>query len=149
MNAQLGLGGGRMLDDGLEPPVGAADDAAVAGRVGDRRRGEGDGCVVLSVVGHERPNRPGTDKRAVAGEHEHVAVEALQRLPGARRRVAGAELLLLRDVDEVAVVAMEDFAHPLGAVSDHKHDRPGTDVADRIDDPADHRVARDLTGDLG
>ena len=83
------------LDDPREAAVRVADDAPVAARVVGLEREHGGGGAGGCVRLEQRAQGLGRSARGVAGEHEHVAGEALERVARRADGVAGAARLLL------------------------------------------------------
>ena len=85
------------LDDALEPAVAAPDDAPEVGAdgVGPLEGQDGGGGAGLGVRRPQRLEAGRVGQRMVGVEHEHVAVEALERSARRSDGVAGPERLLL------------------------------------------------------
>ena len=124
-------GGVPVLDDRLHASVAAADDPAVGKRAARLEREDRHRGALSLVLGGELSQVLGSEQRRRRVEHEQVAFEAGERVPGRGDGVAGPERLLLnRDLHSLEGVCR------VGRGDDH--DRVGSGLASSRDHPVDH-----------
>ncbi len=146
----LGVGGVLVLDDGRHGAAGVADDASVAGGVGDLGGQHGDGVA----VGLVRPREPGQglagQQRGVAADDDHGAGDAAAELfEGHADGVPGAVLLVLDGGADVGVDAGQVRGDLLPGVPDDHDEVLGVQLTGGGDDVTDERAPADLVENLG
>ena len=116
------------LDDRLQRAVAVADDAAVGARVGRLEGEHGRGGAGGAVRLEQRGQQLARDRGRIAGDDEHVAVEAFEARAGRRGGVAGAARRLLHGdglaLEGLARVGRGDDHERLGPERPHGLDHP-------------------------
>ena len=116
-----------LFDDGDDLAVLRAQDAPVAGRIGQRRGEHGRNGGIGAVGGDQVGQRIGVEQRYIAvSDHDAAGEFVGQRRQAAADRVAGAELFVLhRDVDgsaEVTAQLLGGGCHLVAVLADHHHE---------------------------
>ncbi len=127
--------------DHLHDAALVGDDPAVLQCVGrlEAEHDRGGGVVGVEPLDH-RAHRLGADERDVAVEHQHVAVEAGERVPRLLHRVAGAQLRRLhRELRPAGELRFELLAQ----VADHDHGVRRRELGERGHQVLDHRPPGD------
>ena len=130
-----------VLDDALDVAVGVADDAAVAGRVVEDRRGQRRRRLLGLVLLDQRLEGLGPDQRTVAAQHERLAREILQMLLAAHDGVGGAQLLGLLHPDDVRRIVGKSLLDLVGAEPDDHVNLVYADTSARIEHIRQHGPA--------
>ncbi|MPM41228.1 hypothetical protein SDC9_87878 [bioreactor metagenome] len=145
----LRLRGVLVLDDAGDPGVAAADDPAVAGRVGHVRGQHGDRVPGAAVVLDHGAQRLAAEQGDVAVRDDDDAADLPQRRQAAHHRVTGALLLLLHRGQhrrgDLAQVRLDLFA----LVAHHDDQVLRRHLFGGVDRPGQHRAAGDLVQHLG
>ena len=156
VDGALVLGGVGLLDHPVHPVVGAADDAAVAGRVVEPGGQHG--------AGRLGPRWAATSAATVAGRSSGVSPGSTRTSPSSSsrssspntvsptlHRVAGAALHVLLDEVEVQVgrLLLQLLRDPLGAVADDDHGPAGIAVGQRVEHVEEHGPAAQQVQRLG
>ena len=152
------VGGVLLLDDGRDGAVVVTQHPAVAGRVGQRRRDDGDGVATRVVHGDEPEQRLRGQQRHVAVGDDHGALESgRERLERALDGTTGAlDLVLVGDEhvgvvlehvlgDLVALVPHDDGevlgSDPAGGPQGMPHERAPADRVQHLGDRGLHACA--------
>jgi hypothetical protein len=127
--------------------VGPAQDAAVLQRIG-------------GLEAHDRQPRPlapqreevlqvlGGEQRAVAVDHQHVALEVGQGVGGAEHGMAGAQRRILQHRRAQAQPSLHDFAHA-GLIADDDVDPFAACRLDGVNHPVQQAAPAHLVEHLG
>jgi hypothetical protein len=137
-----------LLHDALDGAVGAADDAAVAGRVGEHGRQQRHGGAGGAVIAHQGGERVGIQQRHVAGEDEDVAGELGHGGEGDLDGAAGAGDLVLVDDDHLVRDARDRLGDLVALVAHDDEDVPRREVARGVEHVPDERAAADAVQHL-
>ena len=145
---QLSRRGVAGLDDAPHLAFGAGEDAPVQQGVGR----------LEAQQGQVRPLRPQAEqgvqvlrrqKRAVAIDHQDVALEVRKGRSGGQDGVAGAERRVLDRRRPGAETGLDQLAHGGAVGPDHHHDTFTARLQDGVDHPVQQGASPDLVQDLG
>ena len=144
-DAAFGLRGVLELDDAAQKTVRRHQHPAVRGRIGgvERRQAQAGARLRLEQVGDGLRR----DQGGIARRDHQRAVKSGQRVPGGGGGMARAQLLVLdggRAAQRGGI-----GAHRFARGRRHHHDAVHPGAAQRLDDMAQHRKARNLVQDLG